>query len=269
MTVELVGEAGGLVHARMYGTGRSEFAVYRSVFDEPWGFDYEYAELPGRPRELIWIDSGMMTAHIGSRRWALTPGRALWIPAGVPSEVVPNVASTGFCLQFAAGRPQFDPAVPTLFAVSPLARELLLALGRSGLADAGAGAMVGLLLSELEVLPDAGTDLPMPTEERALAIARGLLADPADPRTLAAWAASVFGSEKTVARAFLDQCGMTFGTWRTMARLFASMPLLMTDLPVTAVAARVGYASPGSYIDAFRRHLGSTPGELRNGDRHR
>jgi AraC-like DNA-binding protein len=79
----------------------------------------------------------------------------------------------------------------------------------------------------------------MPTEERAARVAAALVADPADPRGLADFGREVGASERTLARIFLAECRLTFGTWRTQARLRAFLPWLVGGLPLDGVARRV------------------------------
>nr|WP_281387116.1 helix-turn-helix transcriptional regulator [Jiangella mangrovi] len=100
----------------------------------------------------------------------------------------------------------------------------------------------------------------MPVDAPARALAEAIVAQPADGRGLREWATALHVSEKTLRRAFLAETGMTFTDWRTRVRLRASLPLLADQLPVAAVAARVGYRSANGYIGAFRRHFGRTPG---------
>ena len=71
---------------------------------------------------------------------------------------------------------------------------------------------------------------------RARDVSDALLADPADPRTLHEWGRAVGASSRTLARAFLTDTGLSFGRWRTLVRLQASLPHLAEQLPVSAVA---------------------------------
>ncbi|NBH03765.1 AraC family transcriptional regulator, partial [Amycolatopsis sp. SID8362] len=91
-------------------------------------------------------------------------------------------------------------------------------------------------------------------------VERALLANPADPRTLAEFGRDVGASERTLARVFAAECRMPFGTWRTQVRLRASLPLLAQGTPLETVAYRVGYSSASAFVAAFRRAVGVTPG---------
>ncbi|WP_432107062.1 GlxA family transcriptional regulator [Streptomyces sp. AA1529] len=71
-------------------------------------------------------------------------------------------------------------------------------------------------------------------------------------------------SSRTLARRFTEQLGTSPGQWLLDQRIDAARVLLeQTDLPVEAVAARVGLASAVNLRRRFRAHLGTTPGAYR------
>lgn len=71
-------------------------------------------------------------------------------------------------------------------------------------------------------------------------------------------------SSRTLARKFTEQLGTSPGQWLLGRRLDAARVLLeRTDLPVEAIAARVGLASAVNLRRHFRAHLGTTPGTYR------
>ncbi|GLH99347.1 GlxA family transcriptional regulator [Phytohabitans aurantiacus] len=71
-------------------------------------------------------------------------------------------------------------------------------------------------------------------------------------------------SSRTLARRFTEQLGTSPGQWLLGQRLNAARILLeQTDLPVEAIATRVGLASAVNLRRRFRVHLGTTPGSYR------
>jgi AraC family transcriptional activator FtrA len=71
-------------------------------------------------------------------------------------------------------------------------------------------------------------------------------------------------SSRTLARRFTEQLGTSPGQWLLGQRLDAARILLeQTDLPVEAIASRVGLASAVNLRRRFRTHLGTTPGAYR------
>ncbi|MFJ6699975.1 GlxA family transcriptional regulator [Streptomyces sp. NPDC091272] len=71
-------------------------------------------------------------------------------------------------------------------------------------------------------------------------------------------------SSRTLARRFTDQLGTSPGQWLLGQRIDAARALLeQTDLPVEAVAARVGITPAVNLRRRFRARLGTTPGAYR------
>ena len=71
-------------------------------------------------------------------------------------------------------------------------------------------------------------------------------------------------SSRTLARRFTEQVGTSPGQWLLGQRLDATRVLLeQTNLPVEAIATRVGLASAVNLRRRFRAHLGTTPGAYR------
>lgn len=71
-------------------------------------------------------------------------------------------------------------------------------------------------------------------------------------------------SSRTLARRFTEQLGTSPGQWLLRQRLDAARVLLeQTDLPVEAIATRVGLISAVNLRRRFRANLGTTPGAYR------
>ncbi|MFI0863546.1 GlxA family transcriptional regulator [Streptomyces smyrnaeus] len=71
-------------------------------------------------------------------------------------------------------------------------------------------------------------------------------------------------SGRTLARRFAEQLGTSPGQWLLSRRIDAARVLLeQTDLPVEAIATRVGLASAVNLRRRFRTHMGTTPGAYR------
>ncbi|WP_030800769.1 helix-turn-helix domain-containing protein [Streptomyces sp. NRRL S-337] len=71
-------------------------------------------------------------------------------------------------------------------------------------------------------------------------------------------------SSRTLARRFARQLGTSPGQWLLRQRLYAAQVLLeQTDLPVEAIATRVGLMSAVNLRRHFRASVGTTPGAYR------
>ncbi|UGT66455.1 helix-turn-helix transcriptional regulator [Nocardia gipuzkoensis] len=215
--------------------------------------------------QIAWASRGVIAVEVGDNRWVLPPTRALWIPAGVGHR---TGTSDGAAMRGIFLDPVRCPVTfgaPTMLRVSRLLHELFDLLTTQDTARQRrerAEAVVFDLLEPVEVIPIGAHP---PTDPRARQVADALAADPADPRTLAEFAAHVAVSPRTLARLFVAETGLGFGQWRTQIRLAASLPLLAAGLPIARVAGRVGYATPSAYVAAFRRTVGVPPGRYFTG----
>ncbi|WP_020670727.1 AraC family transcriptional regulator [Amycolatopsis nigrescens] len=211
--------------------------------------------------QLAWAVRGVVAVNVGDAHWVLPPTMALWLPAGVEHRTGATSRALLRGVYADPGRCPVDWPEPRLVRVTSLLRELLEHLARADLADPPrlrAESVVFDLLEPVEVMP---ISLPMPVDPRARFVANALLADPADQRGLAEFGRAARAGERTLARLFLAETKLTFGRWRTQARLRAALPLLAAGLPLTAVSRRAGYSSPSAFIAAFRRAVGIPPGE--------
>ncbi|MEV4129263.1 helix-turn-helix domain-containing protein [Nocardia sp. NPDC049707] len=86
----------------------------------------------------------------------------------------------------------------------------------------------------------------------------------ATPLSVGDMAAHLTVSPRTLARRFTDQLNTSPGAWLLSRRIAAARILLEeTDLPVEAIAARVGLTSAVNLRRRFRAQVGTTPGAYR------
>lgn len=89
---------------------------------------------------------------------------------------------------------------------------------------------------------------------------RILDADLRCPPTLDALAQLLYVSRARLCAAFKQEAGMPVGAYVRRRRMERACDLLLeTDLPVAAVARRVGYRNAGSFTEAFERECGAPP----------
>jgi AraC-like DNA-binding protein len=81
--------------------------------------------------------------------------------------------------------------------------------------------------------------------------------------TLAQWAAAHGASERTMARLFRAELGMSFHHWRQQAVLARALPRLAQGVPVAQVAADSGYASESAFSAMFKASMGASPRHFR------
>ncbi len=214
--------------------------------------------------QLLYAVRGVMRVTTENGVWVVPPQRAVWIPPGISH----HVQAQGTPLSLRSLYIHEDalnglPEICCVVTVSPLLRELIIEameLSDDPPADSADARLVRVLLDRIEGLPVAPLHLPMVSDTRARHITDALMEDPADARTLQDWSKELGASERTLARIFTRETGMTFGQWRQQAVLLAALARLARGESVTTVALDLGYASQSAFIAMFRRALGRTPG---------
>lgn len=103
--------------------------------------------------------------------------------------------------------------------------------------------------------------LPMARDPRVMRVIEALLADPGNKHNLGWWAEKTGASERNLARLFIAETGLTFGTWRQRLLLQEAIKRLDQGQPVTTIAFDLGYRSLSAFIEMFRKALGTSPGQ--------
>jgi AraC-like DNA-binding protein/quercetin dioxygenase-like cupin family protein len=210
--------------------------------------------------QLVFAVAGVMSVHTAEGVWVVPPERAVWIPAGASHAVRMGGRVTLRSLFFRrSGRPPVSVRCRTV-GVSPLLRELVLTVCAQGVLQARVAQdarLAAVVLDQLQALPDAALELPLPVEPRARQLAEAILRQPA--ASLDELIAPVAASRRTLERLFRSQTGIALGRWRQRARLVYALERLARCEPAGAVAMAAGYASPSAFTAAFRRNLGRPP----------
>lgn len=249
---------------------------------------------------LVYPATGVLSVTTEAGSWIAPPNRAVWTPAGSAHQHRAH-GTTAMRIAFITGAlADALPTHPAVLAVSPLARELMLALtGSAGSAlirepPAGTTTPLGpttppadrtgvhrrtpeqrdrlrqVLVDELTTAREQPLHLPTPHDPRLLAVTAIVANDLADPATLAELGRRVGASERTLSRLFHRETGMSFRQWRTQLRIHRALLLLADGVSVIDTATACGWANPSVFIQAFTTLVGATPGSyqrsLRAGD---
>jgi AraC-like DNA-binding protein/quercetin dioxygenase-like cupin family protein len=212
--------------------------------------------------QLIFATRGVMTVTTAAGAFVVPTQRAVWMPAGTVHQVESRSAYAMRTLLIRPAAAEALPAQPCVVTVTPLLREIILALMESPQDYPPGGPeerLADVALDLIAVLPVTPLHLPMPTDPRLARLTGRLLADPADRRGLEDWARELALSGRTLARLFGTETGMSFRAWRQQARLLRALEMMAAGQPVTTVALDVGYDSPSAFIAMFRRVLGVSP----------
>lgn len=213
--------------------------------------------------QIVYAVSGVMKMSALDRLWLIPPQRALWVPPNLDHSLH-AMGTVELRSVFVHPRtiPSTYPASPTVVSVSPLLRELLVravSILEDYEADGRDGLVMALILRELEWKADAPWCLPMGRDSRLARVCSAIIEHPDDNRTLADWGKTTGASARTLARLFAEETGLSFQHWRQQARVVLSLPRLAAGVPVTVVAADLGYETPGAFAAMFRRFTGQSP----------
>ncbi|MGV9324102.1 AraC family transcriptional regulator [Streptosporangium sandarakinum] len=211
--------------------------------------------------QIVYAGRGVLAITTSAGSWVAPGNRAIWVPAGT----VHAHRAHGELDLHLVGLPATDNPLgldaPTVLAVGPLLRELIIAYTRAPGHDGPERTRLrAVLLDQLRASPQQPLHLPAPASPRLRALCEILQADPADNRSLAELGRQVGASDRTLSRFFRSDLGMSFPQWRTQLRLQHALVLLAEKEPVTTVAHRCGWSSTSAFIDVFRRTFGHTPG---------
>lgn len=209
--------------------------------------------------QIVHAAKGVMRVAAAGAYWVIPPGRGLWVPAGVSHGFV-CVTAVSVRTVYLSGGPPDLPGKSEVWQISDLMRAVIIRLAE-GASQAETPPLLALLLHEIERTEVLPLHIETPSDRRALRVAEALINDPADNRSLDAWARHAGASPRTLKRVFRAETGLPFGQWRRHVRLIAALELLARGAPVTQVALAVGYESTSAFIEMFREQLGSTPGK--------
>ena len=212
--------------------------------------------------QLLYAVSGVMQVSTTSGTWVVAPQQAVWVPPKVEHQVAHRMGIAMRTLYVDPGVAGDLPPVCCVVSVSELLQQLIvraMEVGADYQPDSPDSRIMMVILDELRALIPEPMHLPRPLDTRLAQITNSLLTDPSDNRALTAWARHSGASERTLARLFVAETGMTFGQWRERLRLMTAIPRLIEGDNVTRVAIDLGYQSPSAFIAMFKRNTGDTP----------
>lgn len=218
-----------------------------------------------RRLQLLHVSEGALTVETRSARFVVPPQRAVWIPSGVDHRILatsPFWLTTCYIDESLTG---FSRPQPSVVSVDRLADALLIAVSAfsaGGPQTPAEERLCAVLLDCLGALQTLDIVLPLPLSDRLRRITDLLQADLTRNDTLAVLAAKAALTERTAARLFKTETGMSFGAWRSHLRMQTALEHLSAGQSVTGTAFSVGYQDVSSFIEAFRQIFGRTPSQV-------
>ena len=233
---------------------------------------FELEEHTHRRAQLLCPTSGVMAVQTPDGAWVAPPERAVWIPGGMPhsSRMVGTVQTHSVLLD--ADLCPRRSASCEVVGVSPLLRQLLMAVAAMPIEydqDGRDGLVVQLLLAEVDAAPVIPLAVPFPAHPALAYRCQMFLAQPSAGATIDEWADALAMNRRNFTRIFRRETGMSFAEWRQQACLSVALAKLAAGETVTNVALDLGYDGPGNFSTMFKRILGVPPSHYRNQDADR
>jgi AraC-like DNA-binding protein len=209
--------------------------------------------------QVTYALDGIVRVTVGNSTWIVPPLRAIWIPPNAFHEVATLEKARLRALFVHADVAPFQGNQCEVLDASTLLRELIVTLSQTSADEARESLLCALILDELKRSATLPIRVALPHDKRLKALCETLIADPASPLTLEDWAQRAGASSRTLARLFERDLGMSFGQWRQQVRLAHAAPLITRGLPLSQVAAELGYASQSAFSAMFKKTFGQSP----------
>ncbi len=235
-----------------------------SISTLAWDYkpDFHVPEHAHNADQLIYATTGVMQIFAGQTCWFIPPNFAVWIPARVRHHIHMKGAVSMRTLYLRRSRANPMPDICEVRHVSSFLRELILeAIRLRGLRYANPlhRALRDLILNQLASAPPIASSVTLPSDPRALAVARLLMDLPNAATSLATLCGQAGASLRTIERLFVTELGVTIETWRRQVRLMKAMERIVSGTAVKQIAFELGYRQASPFIEMFRRTMGITP----------
>ena len=228
--------------------------------------------------QLALSTTGVVRLTVEHGTYIVPPARALWIPPGVDHAVTVVEAAALITLYLHQPRGRCGPEVTRVdegawrqcrvLEVSELLRALVLEMN---VQPDGPQCQLGgeelererrlsaLVLDELRRARPVRLGVDMPADKRLRALCESVLDDPGRWASLDDWSRQAGASPRTVARLFRRELGTSFVQWRQQVLLARALSLAARKMPISGIAAELGYASPSAFSAMVRRSVGAPP----------
>lgn len=236
--------------------------------DELAPFDGEWHA--HRLHQLLYAAEGTLRLETEGAQWLLPPQRAAWIAAGT-SHRVRAEGPVSLRTVYVARRLTPGPPEPCrVFAVTPLAREMILHAMRWGPSRGPRDPVAGPYFAALATLCQEWAAEPLPfrlPQARTPELARAMdytLQHLSGAPTLEVAARAAGLSSRTLARRFQDEAQMSWRRFLGVARMLRAMELLSArGARISQTAFAVGFESLGAFTRAFQDFTGERPKDYR------
>lgn len=214
-----------------------------------------------RRAQLLYGAQGVMLVETEQGTWLVPPQHAVWLAP----EIEHKVTMLGVTTHSLYIEPEIKVRPSSsceVLEVSSLLRELLASAVATPLLydeQTRDGALIGLLLLEINAAQPIPLLLPMPQDAKLKKACQVFIEQPDIKQTTLSWAARHHKSERHFTRWFKQQTGIGFNQWKQQACVVKSLALLVNNMTVMEVALICGYENAAAFATMFKRIMQQPP----------
>jgi len=209
--------------------------------------------------QIVYVSVGVLAVQTAAGTWVAPSTRAVWLPAGTWHSHRFYGASSFHTVGFSTADAVLDTNGPAIISVTGLLSELLVACTDVALTGPERRRIRAVLRDQCRRLPQQPVSLRTPQDSRLADACLEVTRDLSVPKRLGELARTSGASERTLARLFRTEMGMTYPQWRNTIRVYQAMINLSEGMTISATAHDCGWATPSAFIEGFRSVTGQTP----------
>jgi AraC-like DNA-binding protein len=214
--------------------------------------------------QLAYAAEGMLKVFTQAGSWVIPSTQAVWIPGEMEHAVNAEIDAEIRHIFIDPSCLDRLPHECSIVEMSSLLRELIMRVADYGTdyeLEGPASRVCAVILDELQGLKPSLLHLPGAKDRRLQRVMKAMIEAPSAETGLDHWARYAGASERTLARLFSRETGMSFQKWRKQLLLQEAVFRLGRGESVLDVSLELGYRSPSAFVAMFRKALGKPPGQ--------
>lgn len=213
--------------------------------------------------QVIYCSQGSHLLKSKNQDLICTPGRILLIPPGLSHEAVYSGKSHSILLYLADDLIPFEvhKEKASVYAASPLAREIFIRLGqnkRNSTLDDKTRRLLSVLWDELTPL-GSHTDLPQLRDPRLIKLIDYIQSHLDEAISIEEAAKIAGASSRNLNRILTRELGISIGKLRSQIRLMRAIELLESRTSMLNIALELGFSSQSAFTRFFSKETGFSP----------
>lgn len=215
--------------------------------------------------QLIYASQGTMRVEADEVVFVVPTRRAIWVPAGFSHRIYMQSSVHLKTIYLDHEELLNGLEYCHVVNVSPLMHELLNEICRRSIVVPDTPenkTLIQFFNHQLDQMGSVPLSISIPVDDRARCFAIRLLEAPENEFGLERLAVEVGSSLRNIQRLFQAELGISVSQYRNKARMLRAIQLLSNEQSVTSTALKLGFENPSSFIYAFRKFFGQTPGQF-------